>query len=278
MIGRSRQIEIGIPRDEKLLDLPPSGYKIVSAQEVPMKLLAIAAMLALASGLSAEVQKKDVDIKAADGVDLKGTYFSAGRSGPAMLLLHQCNMDRHAWDGLAEDLANNGFHVLTVDFRGFGESGGSKSTDPDTRAAERKKWPSDVDAAYDYLMKQNGVDQLRIAVGGASCGVTQSSDLAARHHEIRALMILSGQASDTAKAYIASDTSLAVFGAASAGDTNAAKGIREAEGASKDPKSVLKIYEGSEHGVPMFAKNAELEPMIVRWLKAQLSSTTGGTH
>jgi len=241
-----------------------------------MKTLAMIAALSFAAGLSAQVQKKDVDIQAGDGVNLKGTYFSAARPGPAMLLLHQCNMDRHAWDGLAADLAGNGFSVLTVDFRGFGESGGSKSTDPDTRAAERKKWPGDVDAAYSYLINQKGVDSSRIAAGGASCGLTQSSDLAARHHEIRALMILSGQASDAAKVYIAS-TALPVFGAASEGDTNAAKGIREAVGASKDPKSVVKIYAGTEHGVPMFAKNPELEPAIVAWLKAQLPAG-GGTH
>jgi dienelactone hydrolase len=242
-----------------------------------MKILAIAAMLAFAAGLSAEVQKKDIDIQAPDGTILKGTYFTAARSGPAMLLMHQCNMDRHAWDGLAADLAAGGISVLTFDNRGFGESGGSKSTDPDTRAAERKKWPADVDAAYAVLLSQKGVDSTRVAVGGASCGVTLSSDLAARNPEIKALMILSGQASDAAKTYIANDKSLPVFGAASEGDTNAAKGIREAEGASKNPKSVLKIYAGTEHGVPMFAKNAELEPMIVRWLKAQLS-VAGGTH
>src|SRR5580704_9793460 len=193
-----------------------------------MKTLAMIAALSFAAGLSAQVQKKDVDIQAGDGVNLKGTYFSAARPGPAMLLLHQCNMDRHAWDGLAADLAANGFHVLAIDYRGFGESGGSKSTDPDTRAANRQKWPADVDAAFDYLKSQKGVDQSRIAVGGASCGVTQSSDLAARHHEIRALLLLSGMASDAAKAYIASNSSLPVFGAASAGDTGAAKGIREA--------------------------------------------------
>jgi dienelactone hydrolase len=242
-----------------------------------MKTLAIAAALTLASGLSAEVQKADVDIQAPDGVSLKGTYFSAGRPGPAMLLLHQCNMDRHAWDGLAADLAGNGFNVLTVDYRGFGESGGSKSTDPDTRAAVRQKWPVDVDAAFAYLTKQKGVDQSRLAVGGASCGVTQSSDLAARHHEIRALLLLSGVASDAAKAYITGNRSLPVFGAASEGDTNAAKGIQEAVAASKDPKSVVKIYSGTEHGVPMFAKNPDLEPMIVAWLKAQLPAA-GGTH
>jgi dienelactone hydrolase len=242
-----------------------------------MKTLAIAAALACAAGLSAEVQKQDVDIKAPDGVNLKATYFSAGRSGPAMLLLHQCNMDRHAWDGLAADLAAGGINVLTFDNRGFGESGGSKSTDPDTRAANRQKWPADVDAAFAYLTFQKGVDQSRVAVGGASCGVTLSSDLATRHHDIRALMVLSGRASDAAKAYIASNPSLPVFGAASEGDTGAANGIREAVGSSKDPKSTLKIYPGTEHGVPMFAKNPELEPMIVAWLKAQLPAV-GGTH
>jgi dienelactone hydrolase len=242
-----------------------------------MKALAIAALLSFAAGLSAEVQKTDVDIKAPDGVSLKGTYFSAGRPGPAMLLLHQCNMDRHAWDGLAADLAGNGFNVLTVDYRGFGESGGSKSSDPDTRAAVRQKWPGDVDAAFAYLTKQKGVDQSRVAVGGASCGVTQSSDLASRHHEIRALLLLSGMASDAAKAYIAGNASLPVFGAASEGDTGAAKGIQEAVAASKDPKSVVKIYAGTEHGVPMFARNPDLEPMIVAWLKAQLPAA-GGTH
>ncbi len=235
-----------------------------------MKILAIAAALACAAAVLAqaqkkEVQKKDVEIKAADGVTLKGNYFSAGRSGAAMLLMHQCNMDRHAWDGLAADLAAGGISVLTFDTRGFGDSGGAKS--------ERDKWASDVDAAYALLLAQKGVDPARIAVGGASCGVTLSSDLAARHPEIKALMILSGRASDTAREHIASDTALAVFGAASAGDTGAAQGIRDAEGASKNPRSVLKIYEGTEHGVPMFAKHSELEPMIVAWLKAQLSAT-----
>jgi dienelactone hydrolase len=243
-----------------------------------MKALAIAAALVCATGLSAEVQKQDVDIKSPDGVNLKATYFSPGQPGPAVLLLHQCNMDRHAWDSLAADLAGNGFHVLTFDFRSFGESGGRKSTDPDTRTAERKRWPVDVDTAYDYLVSQKGVDKSRVAAGGASCGVTQASDLAPRHREISALVLLSGVASKSARAYITSSTAIPVFGAASEGDKSAADGIREAVGASTNSKSVLKIYPGTEHGVPMFAKNAELEPMIVAWLKAQLAPVAGATH
>lgn len=233
-----------------------------------MKRLAIVSGFAFSLALcaSAQTQKKDVDIKGSDGVNLKATYFSPGRSGPGMLLLHQCNMDRHAWDSLAQDLASAGFHVVTVDFRGYGESGGDRS--------QRDKWAGDVDAAYAYLMAQKDVDKSRIAAGGASCGVTQSSDLATRHHDIKVLMLLSGQASDAAKTYISTTTSLPVFGAASDGDTGAAKGIKDAVGASKNPQSTVKIYSGTEHGVPMFAKNPELEPLIVTWLKTQLAVKT----
>ena len=239
--------------------------------------LALAGALTFALGLGAEVQKKDVDIKAPDGANLKGSYFSPGRRGPAILLLHQCNMDRHAWDGLAKDLAASGFHVLAIDYRGYGDSGEHFANPDDRRKAMQEKWPGDIDAAYAFLLEQKGVDKARIAAGGASCGVTQSSNLATRHHEIRALMLLSGVASDEARAYISSTPSIPVFGAASEGDTNAAKGIKEAVGASKNPHSTVKIYAGTEHGVPMFAKNADLEPMIVSWLNAQLAGHVG-TH
>src|SRR5579872_4517526 len=127
---------------------------IMSRTEDSMRLLALAAAtLTLSLGWAADVQKTDVDIKAADGTNLKASYFSPGRPGPAMILLHQCNMDRHAWDGLANDLAAGGFHVLTFDFRGFGESGGSRPTDAaERRKTIQEKWPGDVDTAYAYLM------------------------------------------------------------------------------------------------------------------------------
>jgi len=243
-----------------------------------MRRLALATAAVLACSLGWAAEKKYVDIKAPDGVVLKGSYFSAGRTGPAIVLLHQCNMDRHAWDGLATDLAAAGINVLTFDFRGFGDSGEKVTDAAQRRTMMQEKWPGDVDAAYSFLMAQKGVDKSRVAAGGASCGVTQSSDLAARHHEIKALMLLSGQATDATKAYIARATSLPVFGAASEGDSGAAKGIKEAVGASKNPHSTLKIYKGTEHGVPMFAKNAELEPMIVTWVKTSLAGEHGGSH
>ena len=233
--------------------------------------LCTAAILAASAAASAETVKTDVDIKAPDGLNLRGSYFSPGKPGPAILLLHQCNMERHAWDGLAKDLADAGIHVLTVDFRTFGESGGGKVSFRELLdTIIPQNFPGDVDAAYAFLLAQKGVDKSRIAAGGASCGVTESSNLAARRPEIKTLLVLSGISSDAANAYIAKTNGLAIFGAAAEGDTQAASGIKAELAASKNPKSVLKMYDGSEHGVPMFAKNPELEPMIVSWLKGQL--------
>ena len=175
-------------------------------------------------------------------------------------------------------VGSGGVHVLTLDFRGYGESGGDKLTDAaQRRAVVQEKWPGDVDAAYAYLISQKGVDKSHIAAGGASCGVTQSSDLAARHHDIKTLLALSGTATDATRTYIAQTPALAIFGAASEGDAGAAKGIKEILDASKNPRSTVKIYAGTEHGVPMFAKNPELEPMIVSWLKGQILPK-GGTR
>ncbi len=240
-------------------------------------MLTVAALVvSSAIGAHAEVQKKDVDIQAPDGVKLKGTYLSPGRPGPAMLLLHQCNMDRHAWEGLASDLADAGVHVLRLDFRGYGESGGERSQDRATQQTiVREKWPGDVDAAYAYLLAQNGVDRARVAAGGASCGVGQAASLAARRPEIKTLMMLSSSTAEASKDYIMNTPALAVFGGASEEDERSAASIKAALGASKNPDSVLKIYPGAEHGVPMFDKNPELRPMIVNWLKAQLLVKTG---
>src|ERR1700675_3760246 len=73
--------------------------------------------------VGAQATKLDADLAAADGVKLKVTYFSAGKAGPGVLLLHQCNEDRKSWDGLAMELAQAGINVVTMDYRGYGESG-----------------------------------------------------------------------------------------------------------------------------------------------------------
>ena len=129
---------------------------------------------------------RTIDLKSPDGIPLKASYFSPGRPGPGILLLHACNRDRSSWNDLAMEASARGFHVLALDYRGYGQSGGTRSDDPQQRQwiADRE-WPGDLDTAYTWLTSQQGVDKTRMAAAGASCGVDASVLLARRHPEVR---------------------------------------------------------------------------------------------
>ena len=231
----------------------------------------LAAGLALTLAAPVAAQSRDVDLTAADGTNLKATYMSPGQPGPAMLLVHQCNMDRTSWSGIATQLVDAGVHVLALDLRGFGDSGGPPMRELGFQTFMQHA-PGDVDAAFDYLVAQEGVDVGRVGAGGASCGAMLTADLAARR-DVEALMLLSGPPSEAAVANMASSPGLAVFAAAATGDTvtpGVADALKGAVEGSAHSHSTAKIYDGPEHGLPMFDRNADLEPALVSWLKAEL--------
>ena len=237
----------------------------------------------LATLLSASVSASvvDIDLNAADGTKLKATYASPGgpnpgkRPGkrPGMLLIHQCNMDRTMWQGIATQLTDAGVYVLAMDLRGFGDSAGEGMGGAGGFPAFMQSSSADVDLAFTYLTNQAGVDPARIAVGGASCGAMLTAGLASRRSGIKALMLLSGPPSDDAVAHIARTPGLAVFAAAARDDTivpDVAKRLQSAVDGSPHPSSVARIYDGAEHGLPMFDKNVDLEPALLAWLKHEL--------
>ena len=241
-------------------------------RSIAQRFTAVLAVL-LISALVANAQTTTFDFQGSDGVNLKGSYYDPGRPGPGLLLVHQCNLDRSSWDNLANDLASAGVHVVTFDLRGFGESEGEPMSGAESFRTLIQKAPGDVDAAYTHLMNQQGVDKSRVAVGGASCGVMLSATLATRRPEIKTLVMLSGPAGDAAASHIKQTSDLAVFAAAAEADS-LTPGVHEAMKAtvagSMNSSSLIKIYGGTEHGTPMFAKNPDLEPMVLSFLKSRL--------
>ena len=224
--------------------------------------------------LPALAETRVVVLQTSDGVNLKASYTSPGRTGPAMLLIHQCNMDRSSWKAISSDLVASGIHVLALDLRGFGESGGEglSSGFP----ALLRKSASDADLAFDYLIAQSDVDAFRIGVGGASCGGMISADLAVRKGtRIKALMLLSSPPSSNAIRNAANNSELAVFAAATKQDPitpGVAGALESMVNGSANPSSVLRILGGTEHGLPMFSSNPTLQPELLNWLKEQLLS------
>src|SRR5271167_3599114 len=176
---------------------------------------AIALLLFALTGVSSALPaERIVDLTAADGTKLKATFFAAANPGPGVLLLHQCNRQRKVWDSLAHQLAAAGVNVLTLDLRGFGESGGDRFDKlPPQQVAqiEQEKWPGDIDTAFQYLVSQPGVTRDMIGVGGASCGVNNSIQTARRHPEVKSLVLLSGNTDLNGRNYLRNSAVPPVF-------------------------------------------------------------------
>jgi dienelactone hydrolase len=216
-----------------------------------------------------------VDLKAPDGTLLKATYFSPGRPGPGVLLLHACNQQRKDWDGLAEHLTAKGISVLTVDYRGYGESGGArfaKLPQEEENRLVRQVWPGDIDVAYAYLLAQPGVRHDMIGAGGASCGVNNSIQLARRHPEVKALMLLSGGTNRDGRLFLQNSKNLPVFVAGAEDDEfgQVTDTMQWLFSESSDSASRFQRYATGRHGAEMFGPHPELMDFITDWFVATL--------
>jgi pimeloyl-ACP methyl ester carboxylesterase len=110
----------------------------------------------------AEPPARDLRIVTDDGLSLAATYWHGRRpDSPAILLLHGVKASRASTAPTAAWLAGLGYAVLTVDFRGHGQSD----------MAERSfglREASDARSAFDWLKRrQRGA---RVAVIGNSLG------------------------------------------------------------------------------------------------------------
>jgi dienelactone hydrolase len=236
-------------------------------------------IFSVAASASDPPAPRNVNLTAPDGIKLKATFFSAGeKPGPGVLLLHQCNQQRKNWDDLAAHLAAAGINVLTLDFRGFGESGGtpfSKLSGPEAGKLINEKFPGDVDVAFQYLVKRPGVTKDVIGAGGASCGVNQSIQLARRHPEVKSLVLLSGNTDKDGRVFLRRSDGLPLFISAADDDGAVVELMEWLYSISPNTGNKFAHYTAGGHGTEMFAAHKELPDMIVDWFVTTLIKTPG---
>ena len=227
----------------------------------------VTAAVCLLSAVAILAEGKDVTIASGDGFPLRATWQSAGKSGPGVLLLHQCNADRRIYDNLGTMLSAAGYNVLALDFRGFGNSRNAQYTD---LASARDKMPGDIDAALAFLSSQDLVNRTLLGIAGGSCGVNQAIMAAKRHPEVRTLVLLSGGTDADGEAFVRNSAKMPIFGAASEEDASAAAAIRKIVGMSANQDSQLTMFKDAGHAASMFAKQPDLEADIVIWVRRHL--------
>jgi dienelactone hydrolase len=235
----------------------------------------LCALLCASPAVAAE---RVVHLTAPDGLALRATYFPAADPGPGVLLLHQCNRQRKVWDDLARQLSAAGIHVVTFDYRGYGESDGKRfqTLTASEAQAQREKWPGDIDMAFQYLVSQPGVKQDTIGVGGASCGVNNSVQTARRHPEVKSLVLLSGTADINGRRFLRTSqvpTFLSVADDDEYRPTVVAMQWLYSLAGTSGKK--LAHYDKGGHGSDMFPVQPKLPGLIVDWYVQTLIKTPG---
>ncbi len=259
-------------------------------------LMLVLASAAIAHDSKSESQQQPpaariVDFKAPDGVVLKGTYFAAANPGPGVLLFHQSNRTRTSWDDVARHLAAAGINTLTIDERGYGESGGKKE-------ARELYHDGDLDAAFEYLVSQPGVQRDVIGAGGAGwLGVDNSVETARRHSaEVKSLLLMSGETLLPQLRFLRQASQLPGLFVVSDDDeypptVEAMEWLYDCSASPQKqfihyigPKAPWLWYETSDvskvpatgsHGTDLFKRHPELPATIVDWFVTTLIRTPG---
>lgn len=230
--------------------------------------VSLCVLLLAGVSFSQNASQKDVDIVAPDGAKLRATFFSADKSGPGVLLLHMCNTTRKSWEPVARGLSERGVNVLTIDNRGFGESGGPRfeGGSPEARQQLLEKWPDDFEAAYQFLISQPNVDKGRIAFGGGSCGVTNAVKLAEGHPDVKSLVLLAGTTDVKGINFIADHPERPIFTAAAADDEyndDALQVMQWTANLSANPRTKFSGFKDGKHGTEIFGPHPELVQEVV---------------
>jgi pimeloyl-ACP methyl ester carboxylesterase len=239
-----------------------------------------------------------VDLKPSDGTILKGTYFAAAKPGPGVLLFHQSNRTRKSWDELAAQLTAVGIHVLTVDSRAHGQSGGKYDTEANRTAYWKTLWPSDLDTAFQYLSSQAGVNREAIGAGGAgNLGVQSAIEIARRHpDQVKSLALVSGETVRSGMEFLRQASQLPQLYVMDDNDEYppTQEEMKPLYVTASSPMKKLVHYSQTEdapwlwyetfldsgkvpakggHGTDMFRPHPELPGIIVRWFESTLLKT-----
>lgn len=132
----------------------------------------------------------EVGLVPADGVYVAGRYYaSPGKvEHRGVILLHMAGSNQNAWNNFAAELQDRNFEVMTLDFRGHGESSGVAE---ELKEADYLQLVDDAAEAVEYLRDIDA--DMKIAVVGAGLGANVALQLADRDTTITAAGLVSPQ-------------------------------------------------------------------------------------
>jgi dienelactone hydrolase len=222
----------------------------------------------LAGRLNRTARVDEVAMTSSDGWQLHATRWLPDRSRPApgVVLLHSGRSDRAVFSRLERLLAEQGFAVLNLDWRGRGQST-NRGTYMALSADERAAGWRDAAAAFDHLAACPGVDPDRLAAIGVIHGAEHAVRAAVNGSGVRALVILTGyRPADSAESAFLTGPTVDVLYVTSTAHTVTTAAMRALYETSPSRRTRYVEYPGGAIGYQLFELDPGLEPAIVNWL------------
>jgi pimeloyl-ACP methyl ester carboxylesterase len=196
-----------------------------------------------AEEIKLQASEGEVSFKTEDGININGNIFGTGNKW--IILSHMYPTDQTSWFDFAQYLAENGYIVLTYDFRGYGKSGGSRDI---------SNIDKDLEAAIVFISQY---DSEKIFLMGASMGGTASLIVAAREYIDGVISLSSPDEMDSLSALDeVEDIDAPILFIASQGDEDAAASAESLFDMSLEPKEI-EILDGNSHGTFIFEEEPE---------------------
>jgi len=217
---------------------------------------------------------------------LSADYYYTGKAidkekSPGVIILHDCQSERSRYSELAETIAAQGLHVLSLDFRGYGDSVAKGFSEQNIKkqahdivtyqneiALLTSYWAEDLFAAHQFL--QTKVDKSKgIAVVASGCSAGYAVSMAEKT-QLKALVFITPEMSyadkerykdlvDIPTYFITSTHHLASY--------NTAQELFAWNGAASSKMQVLK---GGRRDRQLIKAKLNLVSDITEWLKFNL--------
>lgn len=236
----------------------------VRARPIAVLLFGAIALVACGEPPPADLSgSRSVSFESRDGITLEGRLFGEGSTG--VVLSHMRPADQRSWFAFASRLADQGYLVLTFDFRGYcpGGDGGCSQGDLQISAI----W-QDVLGAMDFVRSEGATT---VALVGASMGGTASLVAAGQERsDVAVVVTLSAPASidrlDADAALLQRVAANKLF-IAGVGDAPAAASAQELYEIAPPPKRV-EIFPADDHGTDLLtgAQGEAVQRLIETYL------------
>lgn len=196
--------------------------------------------------LNDETQAIGIPIGEGDEFFTLRAHLFGGQNEVAVILSHMRPNDQTAWFEFAQELADEGYAVLTFDFRGYGESDGDQ---------DFAKLDEDLSAAMQFMRRDRGKETVFLI--GASMGGTTTLVVAAREDTAGVVTISApAQFEDQDAVSVIANVMEPTLLVASEDDTQAMLSLQALLDATSQSLE-SEIYAGNLHGTNLFQSESE---------------------